>query len=164
MLERMVAPLEHMLRNAVDHGIESVEDRRAANKPDTGRVLLSLSREGGDVVLRLIDDGRGINLQRVREKAIERGLMTADASLSDRDVMQLLHAGFSTADQVSQISGRGVGMDVVHSEIKQLGGSMSIDSQWQQGTEFTIRLPFTVSMNRALMVRLGDDSYATSER
>lgn len=161
VLERMVAPLEHMLRNAVDHGIEDRDARLAADKPETGRVVLSLGREGGDVILRLADDGQGINLPRVREKAIERGLMSADARLSDRDVMQfILHAGFSTADKVSQISGRGVGMDVVHSEIKQLGGAMSIDSREGEGTEFTIRLPFTVSVNRALMVRIGDDAYA----
>jgi len=161
VLERMVAPLEHMLRNAVDHGIELPADRAAAGKPAEGRIVLSLGREGGDVMLRLADDGRGINLQRVREKAIERGLMAADAPLSDQDLMQfILHAGFSTADKVTQISGRGVGMDVVHSEIKQLGGAMFIDSRWGEGTEFTIRLPFTVSVNRALMVQIGDDLYA----
>jgi chemosensory pili system protein ChpA (sensor histidine kinase/response regulator) len=161
VLERMVAPLEHMLRNAVDHGIEMPDDRAAASKPATGRIILSLGREGGDVILRLADDGRGINLQRVREKAIERGLMAEDAPLSDQDLMQfILHAGFSTADKVTQISGRGVGMDVVHSEIKQLGGAMFIDSRWGEGTEFTIRLPFTVSVNRALMVQIGDDLYA----
>lgn len=161
VLERMVAPLEHMLRNAVDHGIEMPDDRAAAGKPAIGRIILSLGREGGDVMLRLADDGRGINLQRVREKAIERGLMAEDAPLSDQDLMQfILHAGFSTADKVTQISGRGVGMDVVHSEIKQLGGAMFIDSRWGEGTEFTIRLPFTVSVNRALMVQIGDDLYA----
>jgi chemosensory pili system protein ChpA (sensor histidine kinase/response regulator) len=161
VLERMVAPLEHMLRNSVDHGIESPEERLAAGKPETGRVLLTLGREGGDVLLRLTDDGRGINLRRVREKAIERGLMADDAQLSDRDIMQfILHAGFSTAEAVTQISGRGVGMDVVTSEIKQLGGSISIDSKEGEGTEFTVRLPFTVSVNRALMIRLGDDRYA----
>jgi len=161
VLERMVAPLEHMLRNAVDHGIEMPDDRVAAGKPAEGRIVLSLSREGGDVMLRLADDGRGINLQRVREKAIERGLMAADAPLSDQDLMQfILHAGFSTAEKVTQISGRGVGMDIVHSEIKQLGGAMFIDSRWGEGTEFTIRLPFTVSVNRALMVQIGEDLYA----
>ncbi|QEI10829.1 Hpt domain-containing protein [Cellvibrio japonicus] len=161
VLERMVAPLEHMLRNAVDHGIELPDERTAAGKSANGRILLSLGREGGDVIIRLIDDGRGINLKRVREKAIERGLMSPDAQLSDQDVIQfILHAGFSTAEKVTQISGRGVGMDVVHSEIKQLGGAMFIDSEWGQGTEFTIRLPFTVSVNRALMIQIGDDLYA----
>lgn len=161
VLERMVAPLEHMLRNAVDHGIESPEERLAAGKPESGRIVLTLTREGGDVMLRLIDDGRGIDLKRVKQKAIERGLMSEEANLSDRDVMQfILHAGFTTAENITQISGRGVGMDVVHSEIKQLGGAMSINSRWGEGTEFTVRLPFTVSVNRALMVRIGDDRYA----
>lgn len=161
VLERMIAPLEHMLRNAVDHGIESSDERRDSGKNDVGVISLNLSREGGDVVLRLVDDGRGINLDKVRAKAVERGLMTEGAQLSDQDVMQfILHAGFSTADKVTQISGRGVGMDVVHSEIKQLGGSMFINSHWGQGTEFTVRLPFTVSVNRALMVQIGDDLYA----
>ena len=161
VLERMVAPLEHMLRNAVDHGIETPRQRVAAGKSESGRIVLTVGREGSDVILRLIDDGRGINLKRVREKAIERGLMSAEAKLSDREVMQfILHAGFSTADSVTQISGRGVGMDVVHSEIKQLGGAVVINSREGEGTEFTIRLPFTVSVNRALMVRIGDDRYA----
>lgn len=161
VLERMVAPLEHMLRNAVDHGIETSRERTAAGKSEAGRIVLTVGREGGDVILRLIDDGRGINLERVREKAIERGLMSEEAKLSDREIMQfILHAGFSTAESVTQISGRGVGMDVVHSEIKQLGGAMSINSRAGEGTEFTIRLPFTVSVNRALMVRIGDDRYA----
>ncbi|WP_296277397.1 Hpt domain-containing protein [Pseudomonas sp. UBA7530] len=161
VLERIVAPLEHMLRNAVDHGIELAEVRRAAGKPDTGTIRLNLGREGGDIVLTLDDDGGGIRLEAVRRKAIERGLMDADSDLSDHEVLQfILEAGFSTAEKVTQISGRGVGMDVVHSEVKQLGGSMSIDSSLGQGTRFTIRLPFTVSVNRALMVYSGEDLYA----
>ena len=161
VLERIVAPLEHMLRNAVDHGIEPVEVRRAAGKPDTGSIRLNLGREGGDIVLTLDDDGGGIRLDAVRRKAIERGLMDEGSDLSDHEVLQfILEAGFSTAEKVTQISGRGVGMDVVHSEVKQLGGSMSIDSNVGQGTRFTIRLPFTVSVNRALMVYSGEDLYA----
>lgn len=161
VLERMVPPLEHMLRNAVDHGIEDPDKRLAAGKSETGRIVLTLGREGGDVILRLADDGRGIDLRRVREKAIERGLMSADAELSDFDVTQfILHAGFTTAEKVTQISGRGVGMDVVTSEIKGLGGSVTINSEWGKGTEFVVRLPFTVSVNRALMVEIGPDTYA----
>ncbi|WP_341939205.1 hybrid sensor histidine kinase/response regulator [Marinimicrobium sp. C2-29] len=161
VLERMVAPLEHMLRNAVDHGIEPADEREQLGKPRAGRIMLSLAREGGEVMLRLVDDGRGINLERVRAKAVERGLMTEDAQLSDRDIMQfILHAGFSTADKVTQISGRGVGMDVVHSEIKQLGGAMFINSDAGKGSEFIVRLPFTVSVNRALMIQIRDDYYA----
>lgn len=161
VLERMVPPFEHMLRNAVDHGIESPEDRMAAGKSETGRIVLRLSREGSDVLIRLADDGRGVDLKRVREKAIERELMSADADLSDHDIMQfILHAGFSTAENVTQISGRGVGMDVVSSEITQLGGSVTINSSWGKGTEFVVRLPFTLSVNRALMVAIGKDHYA----
>ncbi|VUD67536.1 Chemotaxis protein CheA [Thalassocella blandensis] len=161
VLERMVPPFEHMLRNAVDHGIEMPDERAAAGKPESGRIVLTLGREGGDVIIRLADDGRGVNLKRVREKAIERELMSADSDLSDHDIMQfILHAGFSTAESVTQISGRGVGMDVVHAEIKQLGGAVTINSAWGKGTEFVIRLPFTLSVNRALMVDIGGDNYA----
>lgn len=161
ILERMISPLEHMVRNAVDHGIEDGQQRQAAGKPDTGRIDLEVSRDGGDVVLSMTDDGRGVNLDAVRRKAIERGLMDEGANLSDQDIMQfILQAGFSTAESVTQISGRGVGMDVVSSEIKQMGGSVEIQSEAGAGTRFVIRLPFTVSVNRALMVRVGDDLYA----
>ena len=161
ILERMIAPLEHMLRNALDHGIESPEDRARAGKPEAGEVVLSLSREGGDVVLRMIDDGKGIPAEVIRDKAIRQGLLRADDELSEREVLQfILQPGFSTAQQVTQISGRGVGMDVVSSEIKQLGGSLDIDSALGRGTTFTVRLPFTVSVNRALMVATGEDFYA----
>jgi len=161
ILERMVAPLEHMLRNALDHGIETPEDRKNAGKPEAGEVTLSLTREGGDVVLRMIDDGKGIPSHVIRDKAIRQGLLRADEELSDREILQfILQPGFSTAEQVTQISGRGVGMDVVASEIKQLGGSLDIDSAVGRGTTFTVRLPFTVSVNRALMVTTGEDFYA----
>ncbi|WP_430460516.1 Hpt domain-containing protein [Thalassolituus sp. LLYu03] len=161
ILERMISPLEHMVRNAVDHGIETREQREASGKPEIGMIDLEISRDGGDVVLTMTDDGRGVNLAAVRRKAIERGLMPADADISDQDVMQfILQAGFSTAEAITQISGRGVGMDVVSSEIKQMGGSVEIQSEAGVGTRFIIRLPFTVSVNRALMVRVGDDLYA----
>ncbi|MEK1938965.1 MAG: response regulator, partial [Pseudomonas sp.] len=161
VLERIVAPLEHMLRNAVDHGIEPSDVRRAAGKSEQGNIRLSLGREGGDIVLTLADDGGGIKLEAVRRKAIERGMMDTASDLTDYEVLQfILEAGFSTAEKVTQISGRGVGMDVVHSEVKQLGGSMSIESTPGEGTTFRIRLPFTVSVNRALMVLSGEDLYA----
>ncbi|TBW54865.1 hybrid sensor histidine kinase/response regulator [Marinobacter halodurans] len=161
ILERMVAPLEHMLRNALDHGIETPEERRKAGKPETGEIILSLTREGGEVVLRMMDDGAGIRTSAVREKAIKQGLLREDEDLSDREILQfILQPGFSTAAQVTQISGRGVGMDVVASEIKQLGGSLDISSVLGEGTTFTVRLPFTVSVNRALMVSTGEDFYA----
>ncbi|HET6474158.1 MAG TPA: Hpt domain-containing protein, partial [Pseudomonadales bacterium] len=161
VLERMVPPLEHMLRNAVDHGIERAELRRQFGKPDFGRIDLRLSREAGDVVIEISDDGAGIDVESVRAKAIERGLMAADARLRDDEVLQFVFApGFSTAKSVTQISGRGVGMDVVHSAVKQLGGSIAITSIPGKGTRFTVRLPFTVSVNRALMVSVGEDQYA----
>ncbi|HHX35714.1 MAG TPA: response regulator [Gammaproteobacteria bacterium] len=161
VLERMLAPLEHMLRNAIDHGIESSDARRAAGKPAQGTIRLDLGREGADILLVLSDDGAGINIDAVRKKALERGLTTVDADLTEQEVLQfILQAGFSTAEKVTQISGRGVGMDVVSSEIKQIGGSITIDSQAGIGTRFNIRLPFTVSVNRALMVMAGEDSYA----
>ncbi len=161
ILERMVAPLEHMLRNALDHGIEKPGDRKKAGKPETGEVTLSLTREGGDVVLRMIDDGAGIPASIIRDKAIRQGMLDKNEELSEREILQfILQPGFSTAQQVTQISGRGVGMDVVASEIKQLGGSLDIDSTVGKGTVFTVRLPFTVSVNRALMVSTGEDFYA----
>jgi chemosensory pili system protein ChpA (sensor histidine kinase/response regulator) len=161
VLERMIPPLEHMLRNAVDHGIEATEVRRGFGKPAKGRVDLRLSREAGDVVIEIVDDGAGIDVESVRAKAIERGLMTTDARLRDEEVLQFVLApGFSTAKSVTQISGRGVGMDVVHSAVKQLGGSIAITSIPGKGTRFSVRLPFTVSVNRALMVTIGEDQYA----
>ncbi|MGW8463538.1 Hpt domain-containing protein [Pseudomonas sp. CLCA07] len=161
VLERMAPPLEHMLRNAVDHGLESAEVRIAAGKPAKGRITLDLSREGGDIIFDIRDDGAGVPLDAVRRKAIKRGLLAADADISDHDVLQfILQPGFSTAEKITQISGRGVGMDVVHEEVRQLGGTMVIDSVPGQGVHFRIRLPFTVSVNRALMVQCFDDQYA----
>ncbi|KQZ86485.1 MULTISPECIES: Hpt domain-containing protein [unclassified Pseudomonas] len=161
VLERMAAPLEHMLRNAVDHGLEPAEVRIAAGKPAQGRITLDLLREGGDIIFDIRDDGAGVPLDAVRRKAIKRGLLDQDSDISDRDVLQfILQPGFSTAEKITQISGRGVGMDVVHEEVRQLGGTMSIDSVPGQGVHFRIRLPFTVSVNRALMVQCLDDQYA----
>ncbi|MEJ2130557.1 MAG: response regulator [Gammaproteobacteria bacterium] len=161
VLERMIPPLEHMLRNAVDHGIESPEEREAAGKPAKGNITLRLSREGGDIVMEIADDGRGVDVERVREKAVQLGLMPEDADLKDDDIVQFIMApGFSTAESVTQISGRGVGMDVAVSEVKMLGGEISIASEPGKGAKFTVRLPFTVSVNRALMVLIGEDTYA----
>ncbi|MDQ3202639.1 MAG: Hpt domain-containing protein [Pseudomonadota bacterium] len=161
VLERMAAPLEHMLRNAVDHGLEAADVRVAAGKPAQGRITLDLLREGGDIIFDIRDDGAGVPLDAVRRKAIKRGLLQPDSDISDRDVLQfILRPGFSTAEKITQISGRGVGMDVVHEEVRQLGGSMSIDSVPGQGVHFRIRLPFTVSVNRALMVQCAEDQYA----
>lgn len=161
VLERITAPLEHMLRNAVSHGIELPDERKERGKAETGDIGLSISREASDIVIVVSDDGRGIDLEAVRKKAIESGLMDKSANLTDKEIMQfVLESGFSTAKEVTQISGRGVGMDVVNSEIKQLGGSLHIDSTFEQGTTFTIRLPFTLAINHALLVNVGDDTYA----
>lgn len=161
VLERMAAPLEHMLRNAVDHGLESRDARLLAGKPEKGRITLDLTHEGGDIVFDMRDDGAGVLLEAVRRKAIKRGLLAPNQEMSDRDVLQfILQPGFSTAEKITQISGRGVGMDVVHEEVRQLGGSMVIDSTPGEGVHFRIRLPFTVSVNRALMVQCADDQYA----
>ena len=161
VLERMVAPLEHMLRNSVDHGLEAAAVRLAAGKPAQGRITLDLSHEGGDIVFDIRDDGAGVPLEAVRRKAINRGLLDPTAQISDREVLQfILQPGFSTAEKITQISGRGVGMDVVHEEVRQLGGSMSIDSTPGLGVHFRIRLPFTLSVNQALMVQCVEEQYA----
>ncbi len=161
VLERMVAPLEHMLRNAVDHGLEARDVRLAAGKPKQGLISLNLLHEGADIVIEMSDDGAGVPLDAVRRKAIKRGLLDPEAVLSDHEIMQfILQPGFSTAEKITQISGRGLGMDVVHEEVKQLGGSMVIESNPGKGARFLIRLPFTVSVNRALMVQFGDEQYA----
>ena len=161
VIDRMIAPLEHMLRNAISHGIETTEQRIAAGKPADGSICVSMAREASEVVIRIEDDGAGIELESVRSKAIERGLMRPDLPLSDNEVLQfILETGFSTAAQVTQVSGRGVGMDVVNSEVKQLGGSLHIDSTAGQGSCFTIRLPFTLAINQALLITAGEDRYA----
>ncbi|MGA9333147.1 MAG: Hpt domain-containing protein [Rudaea sp.] len=161
LLERMKAPFEHMLRNAMAHGIEAPDERIAANKPGEGAVTIQVSREATEVVLRVSDDGRGMDRDAIRQKAIERGLLKPDAQLSDRDLYGfILETGFSTAEQVTQLAGRGVGMDVVHNEIKQLGGSLAIDSTRGSGTTFIIRLPFTLAVTQAILLRLGEATYA----
>jgi chemosensory pili system protein ChpA (sensor histidine kinase/response regulator) len=157
----MIAPLEHMLRNAVDHGIEKTELRAERGKPPLGTIHLRLAQEGGEILIEVKDDGGGINAAGVRAKAIERGLLAPDAEPSAAEILSFIMApGFSTAMSVTQISGRGVGMDVVNSEVKQLGGSIDIASTLDEGTTFTVRLPFTVSVSRALMVTLDTDVYA----
>ncbi len=162
ILERITSPLEHMLRNAVDHGIEKSQERIESGKSRTGLITLEVLREGGEIVINLTDDGRGINVNAVRQKAIEQGLISAkDTSLKTLDIMQyIFNAGLSTAKSVSQISGRGVGMDVVQSEVKQLGGVVTVDSESGRGSRFTMRLPLTVAVSDALMVRAGDKYFA----
>ena len=161
VLERILAPLEHMLRNAIAHGIEPPEVRQAAGKKPTGQLHISLAREGNDLVIEMKDDGAGIDLEAVRAKAVERGLLDADAKPRREALLELImESGFSTATEVTQIAGRGVGMDVVNSEIKQLGGMLNIDTETGKGTVFTIRLPLSLSLTRALLVHVGEETYA----
>jgi chemosensory pili system protein ChpA (sensor histidine kinase/response regulator) len=161
VLDRIVAPLEHMLRNAVSHGIETVEERKVSGKAETGTLKVTVGREGADVVIIVSDDGRGIDVNAIRKTAIDKGLLAVDNKISDRDVLQyIMEPGFSTAEKVTQISGRGVGMDVVDSEIKQLGGVLEIDTTQGKGTTFKVRLPLTLAINHALLVNVGDEIYA----
>jgi chemosensory pili system protein ChpA (sensor histidine kinase/response regulator) len=161
MLERMVAPLEHMLRNSVVHGIEPPDKRAVLGKPDVGRISISLERDGAEIVIVVADDGAGINVKLIREKAIALGLIDAHAKLTDEEAVQLiLEPGFSTAGHVTQAAGRGVGMDVVATEVKKLGGGLFIDSTYGKGSRFTIRLPFTLAISQALIVRVAEETYA----
>ena len=161
MLERIVPPLEHMLRNAVVHGIETPDHRAALGKPDVGRISVSLERDGAEVVIVVADDGAGINVKLIREKAVALGLADPHARLTDEEALQLiLEPGFSTAGHVTQAAGRGVGMDVVATEVKKLGGGLFIDTTAGKGSRFTIRLPFTLAISQALIVRVAEEAYA----
>ena len=161
VLERMLPPFEHMLRNAVVHAIEPPARRRELGKPEQGRIEVALRREGSEVVIVVQDDGSGLNLRAIRDKAVAQGLIKPRQVLSDADAMQLiLEPGFSTATTVTQSAGRGVGMDVVTNEVKRLGGALQMDSTPGKGTRFTIRLPFTLAVSQALIVRTGSELYA----
>ena len=163
ILERLVTPFEHMLRNAIDHGLEDTADRIALNKPEVGSIVLNISRQGTDVIVSFSDDGKGIDAEKIREKAMSLDLIKADQVIDQEEILQFIfHPGFSTAKAVTQISGRGVGLDVVQSEIKSLGGHVSVSSELGKGTIFTIRVPTTVAVSDALMVKVGDQQYAIS--
>jgi chemosensory pili system protein ChpA (sensor histidine kinase/response regulator) len=165
VLERMTAPLEHMLRNSVAHGLEMPEARRKAGKPEEGEVRLALRREGSEVVIEVSDDGAGLDREAIRRRAIERGLIRKDAVLADSDLDALiLEQGFSTADTVSRLAGRGVGMDVVASEVRQLGGTLDIVSRPGKGVRFILRLPQTLAVTQAAFVRIGDTTYRGADR
>lgn len=161
VLERITAPFEHLLRNAVTHGIESPEKRRAAGKPEVGEIRLELRQEGNEVQLTLSDDGGGLDIERIREKAIEKGLMGPRVTLSEAEIADFIfQSGFSTAEKVSQVAGRGVGMDVVRSEVAALGGRVELAFTRGQGTRFAIYLPLTLAVTQAVLVRAGNKSYA----
>jgi two-component system chemotaxis sensor kinase CheA len=156
MIERLGDPLVHLIRNAVDHGIEDAATRVAAGKPAHGRVHLEARQAGAEVLISIKDDGAGLNRARIREKAVARGLIATDAVLPDRDIDQLIfHPGLSTAAKVSNVSGRGVGMDVVKRTIEDLRGSIDVTSSTGAGSTITLRLPLTLAIIDGLLVRVG---------
>jgi chemosensory pili system protein ChpA (sensor histidine kinase/response regulator) len=161
VLERMLPPFEHMLRNSVVHGLETPAERRAAGKPESGTIRIGLHREGSEMVIVVEDDGRGIDVKAVRERAMAKGLLKAGRTITDEEALQLiLEPGFSTASSITQHAGRGVGMDVVVAEIKKLGGALFTQSTPGHGARFTIRLPFTLAIAQSLLVRVGEEQYA----
>jgi chemosensory pili system protein ChpA (sensor histidine kinase/response regulator) len=161
MLEKITGPFEHLLRNAIAHGIEAPAERLRAGKPEIGEISIDAVQRGNEVVLTVGDDGAGLNFPRIREKAIEAGLLARDVELPEAQLAQFIFmAGFSTATEVSQLSGRGVGMDVVKSEITSLGGRVEIASTAGRGTTFTITLPLTLAVTQAVMLRAGTTIYA----
>lgn len=163
VIDEIGDPLVHLLRNAVDHGIETVAERIAAGKPETGTVQLRAYHSGNHVFIDIQEDGKGINRDKVVKSAIEKGVLSAEQakSLKDEEVYQLLFAsGFSTADKISDISGRGVGLDVVKTKIESLGGNVTVASKLGQGTTFTVQLPLTLSIISAMLIRMGDEKYA----
>ena len=161
VLNRIIAPLEHLIRNGIGHGIEQPEVRQQQGKLAVGKINIQIARESAEIIITVSDDGAGINPERVLTKAIENGMVDPDSQLTKDEVLKLIfQPGFSTADQVSRIAGRGVGMDVVDKEIRILGGSIKVNSQLIKGTEFILRLPFTLAVSQALMVRAGREVYA----
>lgn len=158
---RLQTVLEHMVRNALDHGIESADDRLAAGKPMGGRITIDVRKSGGDYIIRLSDDGKGIDADAIRQSAYEKGLDIDVDELTDDEAIRLIfHKGFSTATELSEVSGRGVGMDIVLTELQQIGGDISIQSAVGLGTSFEVRIPSNVSVNGALLVAAADQSYA----
>ena len=161
VIEDLLDPLIHCVRNSVDHGIESMTDREASGKPAEGHVLLRARNEGNMIVIEIQDDGRGIDVELVRKKAIDRGIIHPSKNLSDIEAFNLIfEPGFSTAKAVTDISGRGVGLDVVRKQIEKLNGSVSVWSEHGSGTRFTIKLPLTLAIIQGLLVEVGQEKYA----
>ena len=158
-------PLMHLLRNSADHGLESAEVRAQRGKPEQGSIFLDAYQDGNNVVIEVRDDGNGIDVEAVKNKAIERNLVTAEqaANMSEKDIINLLfQPGFSTSEKVTDVSGRGVGLDVVKSKIESLSGEVEVKSKWGEGSTWTIRLPLTLAIIQALMVVVGGEKYAIS--
>ena len=160
VIEQLGDPLVHLLRNSIDHGIEAPSERAAKDKPERGIIRLSALQAGGSVIIRIVDDGHGLDTARIKAKAVERGIITPDAKLCDQEAFQLIFAaGFSTAAQVTSVSGRGVGMDVVKRSIEALRGGIDITSELGRGTTITITLPLTLAIIDGLQVRAGEEFY-----
>src|SRR5690606_33265013 len=160
MVEKLNDPLLHIVRNAMDHGIEPIEQRLAAGKPEQGVLALNAYHQSGSVVIEISDDGRGLNTERILRKAIERGLVEPEAQLAERDIYNLIFApGFSTAEKVTDLSGRGVGMDVVRQNIEQLRGTVDIQSTPGKGSTFRIQLPLTLAIIDGFQVAVGDADF-----
>jgi two-component system chemotaxis sensor kinase CheA len=160
VVEELADPLTHMIRNAIDHGIESPEVRAANGKPEEGTIELSASQRAGNILIQIADDGAGINRERLLRKAIEKGIVPPDANLSDGEIDELIFApGFSTAEKVTDTSGRGVGMDVVRRNISNLGGRIQIQSTPGKGTRFTLVLPLTLAVLDGMLVAVGNEKY-----
>ena len=160
MVEVLNDPLVHMIRNACDHGVESPDDRRAAGKPETGVVRIRAYHSAGSVIIELIDDGHGLNRERILKKAVERNLIDANANLEDNETFMLIfNPGFSTADKVTDVSGRGVGMDVVKRNIESVRGRVEVTSTPGEGSKFTIRVELTVAITDAMLLRVGSERY-----
>lgn len=163
VVDQLGDPLQHLLRNSADHGIESPEERKAAGKPEKGTIFLNAFQEGNNVIIEVGDDGAGINTDKVRDKAVERGLVTPEEAenLTQKEIIDFLFMpSFSMAKQITDISGRGVGLDVVKSNIEALGGDVSVKSVMGEGSTFTVRLPLTLAIIQALMVEIRDEKYA----
>ncbi|GHV43387.1 chemotaxis protein CheA [Spirochaetia bacterium] len=161
VIEDLLDPIMHSVRNSIDHGIESLEERKAVGKPEEGMVLLKATNEGNMIVIEIADDGKGIDVDAVKGKAVERGLISPNKLLTDVEAFQLIfEPGFSTARQVTAISGRGVGLDVVRRSIEKLNGTVTVNSEKGKGTKFTIKLPLTLAIIQGLLVRVGTEIYS----
>ncbi len=166
VLELIKDPLTHMVRNSADHGVEVPADRIAAGKPETGKIVLNAYHEGGHIVIEIADDGKGLDTNRIREKIVQNGLATQEetSSMTDQQVQQyIFKAGFSTAAKVTAVSGRGVGMDVVRTNIEKIGGTIELNSVLGKGTTFLIKIPLTLAIVSALIVQVAGERYAVPQ-